>query len=290
MIYIHSLWLRNENYQYLINNFHLYLLSALLIKKHGYRIELYCDKTTYNFYKIIPYDKINIIDYTEDGISDNFWVWSKIKPQLLINEPYVHIDADVFLFKDIIGDKLLNGEFSAIVQSTENKKTIGEGYNRCYIDAINPFKKYDKYNIDWEKYKMQSYNCGVIGFSDMEVKNEYCNLVKKLLYELSNDKTFKFNSYIHFGAHIMSEQTLLYYILNEKKIKTYQLIKHDDSKETDYIWKSEIPENIGYCHMWSNSKYQYGIKNKIINKIKNLFPESIHILNEFNNIKNNLKF
>lgn len=290
MKYIHSLWLRNFNYQYLIDNFYLYLLSALLIKKHGHEIELFCDKESFNFYKIIPYDKINIIDYNEDGISSNFWVWSKIKPQLMMNETYVHIDADVFLFNDIIGNKLLSNEYSVVVQSIENKKTIGEGYYRCYIDAINPFKNYIKYGIDWNKYEMQSYNCGVVGFSDMQIKNEYCCLVKDLLFELSNDKSFIFNPDVHFGAHVMSEQTLLYYLLNEKKIKTYQIIEYDDTKETDYIWKSDIPKNIGYCHMWSNSKYQYDVKYKIVNKIKTLFPESIVILNDFDKMKNKLKF
>lgn len=280
MKYIHSLWSRDlDNIDYLLNNFNNYLLSALLVKKHGHKIELYCDKKSYDIYSLIPYDKINIINYNNDGISNNYWVWGKIKPQLLLNEPYIHIDGDVFLFNDVINNNDFNNS-DLVVQSIENNKTVGNGFNRFYIESKNPFINYDKYGVDWDRYDKWAYNCGVIGFNNIEFKNKYCEKVRDLLKTLSNDSNFIFND-SYSSVHILSEQTLLYYLVKENRKKPLVIIPYDDNKTTDYIWESEIPKNIGYCHMWSGTKYSINIRKKIRNKIINLFPEYKHIIKTF---------
>lgn len=280
MKYIHSLWSRDlDNIDYIINNFNNYLLSALLVKKHGHNIELYCDEKSYNFYSLIPYDKINVINYNDDNISNNYWVWGKIKPQLLINEPYVHIDGDVFLFKDVIDKNKFNNS-DLVIQSIENEKTVGDGYNRFYLEPDNPFVKYKEHRIDWDKYSKIAYNCGVIGFNNIDFKNKYCNKVRDLLKSLTNDVNFSYN-HTHGCVHILSEQSLLYYMAMEENMKPMILIPHNENKKNDYVWESKIPKKIGYCHMWSDTKYNPIVKEKIKNKIINLFPEHKYILKEF---------
>lgn len=284
MLYIHSMWstptMKNSSdYSYLLKNFNMYLLSVLLIKKHGHKINLYCDKHAYEMYSLIPYDNIHIVDFESDGISKIFWIWAKIKAQMLVNEPYVHIDGDVLMFRDIIGNQLENGKYSAVVQSTENEKTIGDWFHKTYTSTINPYIKWkDKYNINWDKYGLTAYNCGVVGFSDMNLKNQYLNKVMEFLVDLSNDEEFNYDGNKYGGIFMLTEQTLLYYILNENNIKPLEIIPLEEIIKCNYNWYHKIPKKIGYCHMLGSSKYKEGVINKIKDKIKKYFPQYSHIV------------
>jgi len=294
MKYIHSLWSTpsiDKNFdnkydeKYLIKNFYSYFLSALLIKKLGYEIELYCDKNAYDIYSLIPYDKIHIIDFDDDGISSKFWIWGKIKTHALMTEPYVHIDGDVFLFRDIIGDNLINGKFSAVVQSVENEKTIGNLFFDLYVNCINPFKNFD-HGIDWEKYGCYAYNCGVVGFNDMKLKNDYTNKVKEILFDISNSNEFQYNRRKYEGMFLLAEQSLLYYVLKENNIEPFEIIPYSSIIEHGFDrehWYSTLPSKIGYSHLLGYSKYRSDIIEKIKFKIQKFFPEHSQIISAFEN-------
>lgn len=287
MLYVHSMWskpaMKNKtDNSYILKNFYIYLLSVLLIKKHGHKIELYCDKNTYEIFSLIPYDNIHVIDFDSDGISSVFWIWAKIKAQLLINEPYVHIDGDVFLFRDIIGNKLESGEYSVVVQSTENDKTIGDWFNNVYVDTVNPYLKLsNKHDIEWNKYNLFAYNCGVVGFSDMKLKNIYLNKVKELLVDISNDDEFKYDGNKYGGIFMITEQALLYYIINENNIKPLEILPLNKMIEYNYDWYDRLPKEIGYCHMLGISKYKENIKEKIRYKILKYFPQYANVVYTF---------
>jgi hypothetical protein len=272
--------------KYLDKNFYSYLLSTILIKKLGYKIELFCDKKTSELYSMIPYDKINIVDFSSDGISSKFWIWGKIKTHSLMNEPYVHIDGDVFLFRDIIKDNIINGKYSVVVQSLENKKIIGEGFNSAYLTSINPFKK-NAYGINWDKYGFEAYNCGVIGFSDLKIRDIYYNKVKEILFDLSNNEEFNANRKKYSGMFLISEQSLLLYLLKENNIKPFEILPYDEIIKRNYNWHS-IANDIGYSHMWAYSKYRPDVIEKIKFKIYKYFPEYIKIIEKFDLITNNL--
>lgn len=294
MKYVHSIWSTpsiDKNFdnkfdvKYLIKNFYSYLLSALLIKKLGYEIDLYCDKNSYNIYSLIPYNKIHVVDFDNDGISSKFWIWGKIKTHMLMNEPYVHIDGDVFLFRDIIGDKLESGKYSAVVQSIENDKTIGNLFFDLYVKCINPFKNFN-HNIDWEKYNYYAYNCGVVGFNNMELKNKYANKVKEILFDVSNDVEFQYNRRKYEGMFLLAEQSLLYYILKENNIEPFEIIPYDSIIKHDFErehWYTTLPTQIGYSHLLGYSKYRKEVIDKIKFKINKFFPQYSNTISIFEN-------
>lgn len=293
MKYIHSIWsapsIKNNfdneyDVKYLTKNFYSYLLSALLIQKLGYRIELFCDKYSYEMYAKIPYNDIHIIDFDADGISSKFWIYGKIKAHTLMNEPYVHIDGDVFLFRDIINKNLINGRYSVAVQSLENEITIGDSFKKLYLDSITPLLNFE--NIKWDKYGYQAYNCGVIGFSDMVLKNEYANTVKSMLFELSNSSNFDDYRKKYDGMFLLAEQTFLHYLLNEMNIKPFEIIPYETITKyylSGMNWYETIPSQIGYCHLLGYSKYKDNVLKKIRFKIIKYFPEYQSIIDEFEN-------
>jgi len=258
--------------KYLNKNFYSYFLSALLIKKLGYKIELYCDENTADVYSLIPYDKIHVIDFDNDGISSKFWMWGKIKTHILQNEPYIHIDGDVFMFRDIIGHNIDNENYKVVVQQQEDENVMGDDFPKVYEKSKNPFTDLQSIKINWNKYNLNAYNCGVIGFNDMNIKNEYVNSVKKILYEISNRKNFDENRKKYAGMFLIAEQSLLYYILNENNIQPFEIIPYNEIIKRNYDWFS-IASEIGYCHMWAYTKYRDNVINAIKNKIIKYFPQ-----------------
>lgn len=280
MKYIHSIWDTNgiESLSaYPIRNFNSYLLSALLIKKLGYEIELFCNELTYGLYSLIPYDKIHVIDYTEDGIDSQFWVWSKLRAQSLMNEPYAHIDGDVFMFRDIIGDKLDTGKYGVVIQSVEDKYTNALTFNDVYINTPNPYlKRNDEYGIDWDKFGKNAYNCGVVGFSDLKLRDGYVNQVKRMLFDLSYDTEYL--KHPHWSSIILAEQCYLYYYLESNGIQPFEVIPYDAIREQGIVWYDKLPQKYGYTHMLSISKYKPEIIKAIKNKIMKFFPEYVSLV------------
>jgi len=290
--YIHSLWStpstinnfdNKYDIKYLTKNFYSYLFSVLLIKKLGYKIELYCDKDAYDIYSLIPYDNIHLVDFDNDGVDSKFWIYGKIKTHTLINEPYIHIDGDVFMFRDIIGNKLDNGEYSAVVQSVEDSFTIGDSFNNMYSASLNPYVKYTRHGIDWDKYDLTAYNCGVIGFNDMNLKNMYADKVKNILCDISKDIDFNENRKKYDGMFLIAEQSLLYYILQENNIKPLEILKYEDMIN-DVNWSMNLGAKMGYTHMWSYSKYRDDVIQQIKIKINNFFPEYYKVIQIFEKI------
>mgnify|MGYP001228276600 CR=1 FL=1 len=289
MKYVHSLWSKpattnnfdnNYDVKYITKNFYTYLLSLLLVKRLGYSMELYCDELTFEYYNKLPYDKFNIVDFDSDGISSKFWIWGKIKTHLMMNEPYIHIDGDVLLFKDVIGNKFDN-TYSVIVQSVEDDKTIPNSFNDLYRNGYKPF---ENIYINYGKYDYVAYNCGVVGFNDIKFKNEYANNVKNVLYYLSNNSDFDHNRQKYNGMFLIAEQSLLYYMTKEKNIKVFEIIPYELIKNNNYsfdYWYSDLPKQIGYCHLLGYSKYKLSNINKIKLIIKNNFPEYYSIVTDF---------
>jgi len=272
--------------KYLDKNFFSYLFSALLIKKLGHSIDLYCDKNSYEMYSFIPYDNINIVDFDNDGVDSKFWIWGKIKTHMLMTEPYIHIDGDVFLFRDIIGDKILNGEYDAVVQSRENDKTLNLNFN-VYTESLTPFNEKISSDINWNKYGLEAYNCGVVGFGDMGLKNKYALKVAEILTKLSTDDEFKIKRKKYDGMFLIAEQSLLYYMLTENNVKPLEIIPYEEIQRRNCEWFT-IADEIGYAHMWGYCKYKDDVIEKIKYKIKRFFPEHIEVLTKFNKICNNL--
>lgn len=281
MKYVHSLWStpsKKDNFdnkfdiKYLLKNFYSYLFSTLLIKKLGYKIDLYCDEHSFDIYSLIPYDNIQIVDFDSDGIDSKFWIWGKIKTQSIINEPFIHIDGDVFMFRDIIENNL--SSYSAVIQHVENEKTMGNDFYETYLSSTYPYVKTNELNnINWNKYNFTAYNCGVVGFSDMKLKNGYVNKVKEILLNLSNDIEFQSFRKKYDGMFLIAEQSYLYHYLNELNVKPFEIIPYSEIEKNNFNWFNNIPNKIGYCHMWAYSKYKPEVIEQIKFKIKNFFPE-----------------
>lgn len=287
MRYIHTIWdtsssgskfIKNVDNKFIVNNYNSYLLSALLVKSYGYEIDLYCDEKSYELYKNIPYNNIHVVDYSSDNIKSDFWVWCKIKTQSMINEPYIHIDGDVFLFNDILKGKLDDDNYSVVVQSLEDNNTIGEethtslyGYGYKLIKGLKTTKKHRL-----KRYNLNAYNCGVVGFNDLELRDKYVELATEVLIDMSeNIDEYEKDKYN--GLFLIAEQSTLYHTLTNNNVTPFEIIPRHIMNQYVNNWDFYCVK-IGYCHMWGYSKYRNDVKLKIKNKIKKLFPENSKLI------------
>lgn len=284
MKFIHSLWSGID--EHINKNFIYYLFSALLVKKHGHTIELFCSENVKEKYSLIPYDKIHIVDFDNDNIDPKYWIYAKIKTYSLISEPFIHIDGDVFLFNDMIGKNFTN-KFDLIVQSVEDENIlIFDDYNSFYKSYHEPLESTPistiiESNIDWYKYNLNAFNCGVVGFNNMKFKDFYVKEITTLLRNISKlDLNFSDEKYM--SIMLILEQALLYYFTKENNIKYYDIISFNEIKKRLNNWFA-IAEEIGYCHMWGQSKYKPKVITAIKNNINNNFPKYKNIINNFEN-------
>lgn len=78
-------------------------LSFEMLKKNGYDVHLYCDK----YGKELLCDKLGLkYDYVDTchdnlSISPKIWAFCKLYTHLKQTQPYIHVDLDAYLIKDL---------------------------------------------------------------------------------------------------------------------------------------------------------------------------------------------
>lgn len=83
-------------------------LSCKFLKKYGYTTVLYTSKDLLKHFKNHPYDSIITLDQEEYEYitKNNFWSGTKLVCCEKHNNPYVHIDIDLFFIEDVLSDHM----------------------------------------------------------------------------------------------------------------------------------------------------------------------------------------
>jgi hypothetical protein len=240
-----------------------FILSCLYAKENGFYIVLHCDNKTADFLSIAPYDEI-ITDL--EGIkwpaNDKIFAWGKF--EAMKNEPLgaIHIDGDVFLKSPKLKELLKFDKYDCIVQNLEIPGVyygVSNHYqwdynSQCFKDCIYPL---------WAKRECRSmYNCGIIGFNNQDLKDEYFKTYHNMV-----------NQYNNTGINIISvpdliiEQQFLKDLTDYKKYKVKTLLNHKD------VYSHA--DDIGYQHVLGQ------IKPKVLDKVLLLIKKhNIEIYNK----------
>lgn len=256
----------SENLKYL--NFYSFLLSFLTLQKYYGSVTMYCNQKAYDsFIKYIPYNEIIII---ENNNSFDFWSYYKVDIINQMNEKFIHVDSDVFIFDDLFSD-FINNKYNVIVQDIIHKEINDE-------DAVSLLKHYEEF-IDKNKiinpniYDKKCISGGVIGM-DLEVKNKFIELSHKIKYNYDN-KLLIFNT--DYIAPITEELTL-YLIILKNKLNMIEMLPFDLVNKYGRETTGNI---IKYTHMWFDSKFNSNYINLIKNKIIKEFPNYIDVITEY---------
>jgi hypothetical protein len=239
------------------NNIEMAKLSNFLIQNHGFETYFYGDQDSLNYFKDVNYNKFYELEDPRIGeIPEQIWSIGKLFAMLQINEPFIHIDSDIFLFKKFNEDFL--------------KKNIIFYHNEFHMDKET--KKYqDFFEIrpqNTKSFRCRSYNCALFGGQNFKLIHNICNEIidfiidnkQKIEQNLNKKESLNFES---FWPAVLIEQVWI-----------FQLLKYYKEEFTPYLHRTENLYIIGkeayvknICHL-QGAKYNPIVYKNILSMNK----------------------
>ena len=212
--------------------------SCLLLKRNNPNTQLifYGNEAIVRLFESLfrlPYDDYRIVNCTGE-YTNWFYCWPKIITYQEQNEPFIHIDTDVFMWKPMPQNLLLA---PLVAQHRERDSNFYmEVYKQIETDCIQLPRYLEDCNDG--KY-INSYNAGLFGGNDIEFFKSYLNEVSKFLDTnkkrfLQSDRKFLYN--------VVFEQWL-FYGLTQKKKKEVTTFYKDVITDFD-MEKARVPQQL----------------------------------------------
>lgn len=225
MKFIYSLWTKPELYDTKEKLEIISFLGASVknLSKISSNIELITDSNGYKKLESVgALSALKGINIRKDldnisHINEGLWAYPKIYSLSLYDEPVCHIDLDFVFTQKASVENVINSEWDILVQSKE----AGYHFNFFYKEAINIFMlcllDMDKdFIINYPEFLYKesfnfTYNCGLLGFKNMEAKQKYTKKCLNIYSMLNDVKIIKKFYDLH---HIICKQTPIINRLN----------------------------------------------------------------------------
>ena len=236
---------------------------SLLCARQFYDVTFYTDEKMAKVLADLPID-IKVFpkkfDYSKD-----YWVEAKFYAFSKQTEPFIHIDTDVILYRDVFKD---TEKYPVICERPEV-----EQFKKHYQKQVDFFtKEVVDDSILWDKRLNYSLNCGTIGFNDLNIVQKFIENYDNLKENFNAVKD-KFSNLAadYYEPCIVLEQYNLTSILSKMKIKPLYLLGTGDLET-----QSRHAEKIGYTHLYGGIKYQENVIKQIHNRFREFFPFYYH--------------
>jgi hypothetical protein len=165
----------------------MFIYSMLWASKWFEKVEMNTDNYGYNIFKHFESDRIkikntlNIFDHLDSYL---FWAYPKIYSLTLQDEPFVHLDGDIFIFRRL-PQELFSGDFAF-----QNLETTY--YQRTYSDLVNHYDNFcPNKPIEWDNNLKSAVNCGIMYFKDPSLAKAFHDNCYKHFINLDDDFLFK---------------------------------------------------------------------------------------------------
>jgi len=258
-------------------NFYSYLLSYILLKQLYGSVSMVCNKNALDlFVKYIPYDNIIMVNPPQVNNHDKFWSLLKINSYKNMKAPFIHVDGDVLIFKNLF-NKFINGNYDILTQSIE---PININDTSQYTDSYNYTRDILRSNgFELLNLLYCALNCGVFGVKSEIIKNEYIDTVNRA-GNILNKSEYVNQLHSYFPAFL--EQYLLMDYIERKKLRRTEIF---DEHSLVQKGLEQLANENGYAHLWCDTKYNKKWIELIKVNIKTKFPEYFkHITNFENNL------
>lgn len=266
-----------------------WMLSCFQLRKYYDQVELYTDEFGYDVLikKLqLPYTKVHVVLEDLNNLPNDLWAMAKIKTYSLQDEPFLHVDGDVFIFEPFPLD-LLKSDLIA-----QNKEFATEYYQTRW-SAIYSTLTYmpnimSNFHNGIDKF---AYNMGIIGGNDISFFKEYCNISHEFVH--NNAAVWDKINLLNFN--IFFEQVLFNACVNVSKKKVNILIKEDigDNEYFGFGEFDDVPHKRTFLHLLGVYKQSNFVCSKMLQYcwynhpdwIKKLFSEINPGHQNFNNLK-----
>lgn len=240
-----------------------YALSIELVKRITGDILIYTDKRGANLlkkYKIdVPY---RVIDFNIKNTEIPKFSGAKLLTMSLQEEPFVHLDHDVFLFNEQQEDPSADITVQSIETGLLFYRVYSSGYSLLKRQGV---KVPEAMDLCAQNNDYSAYNCGYVSANNLDVVQEWC----KIGIEMSN-------SYIPVNRsdNCIPEQYLLYVLAQYKQYNIKCLF-------SDPVFNQDESVNAGYVHLMNSKKthYQY-LTLRLLERCKQFAPKFYDSLSE----------
>jgi hypothetical protein len=231
-------------------NWTSWILSCHQLVKHYDHVELYTDDFGFEILinKLqLPYTKVHVVLNELDVYPKDLWAIAKIKVYSLQDEPFIHVDGDVFIW-DKFPDELIKSNL--ITQNLEQTTD----YYRTMWRQISPKLKYlpsellPFHNAETNLCA----NMGIIGGNDLIFIREYA----KKAFEFVNKNISISNEINLFNFNVFFEQVLFFElsVLESKKVSFLFDEIWDDNLYVGFGEFHDIPHKRNYLHLLGDFK------------------------------------
>ncbi|MBE8728230.1 DUF6734 family protein [Flavobacterium hungaricum] len=266
-----------------------WLLSCHQLVKFHKDVELYTDRFGYEILikKLqLPYTKVHVILDDLNEYHKDLWAVSKIKVYEMQEEPFLHVDGDVFVW-DSLTDKFKN---AAVL--TQNLEITAASYIKKW-NEISPHLVY--LPLEMENYHKNpnnfACNMGVAGGNDIQFFKEYAQ--KSIDFVDKNRSAFSKINCLSFN--LFFEQILFYQFAAIKEVKVDFLFDqvYNDGEYFGFAEFHEVPQK-SYLHLLGVYKRNPFVCKAMEVYIMKNYPESYSkiaaLVNEAERNQNEVEF
>lgn len=238
-------------------------LSVIVAREHFDQVEMYTtSEWKFLFQKLgFPFTGYNT-SLDKLSFSKYFWAFSKINTYSLQEQPFIHIDNDVFLYSGL-PERFLKKDFW--FQHRERFSKPGYWY---YLPLLRIFQKAPHQpNIHFiDDY---AYNCGICGGKDGKLFREHRELSEEYIFH-PNNQEFLFEKFKPMLIHqnLLHEQYFLASQIAYRRVRGRVGVLSDD-------WKNINRAGFRYTHLWGCSKKAIGVSQKLRERVKQ-FDEGLY--------------
>ena len=260
-------------------------LSCLQLSKYYKNTILYSDYASARVLideLKLPYTSVRCELDQLNKFNSQLWALPKIFAYSKQEEPFLHVDADVFIWKPF-EDSLMSSGLIA-----QNLELVNDYYENIIRSLDGNLKYFPKEVLNEMKpsAKFFAYNAGIMGGSDLGFFREYTS---KAL-EFINRNTSYFNLIDVSDFNVVFEQYLFYGMVKDKgKIVgvLFSEILEDYPNFGDFF---EVPHNKQYLHLLGLYKQHKPAYEQMANRLRLDYPEYYYrIIALFKNKKLPLK-
>jgi hypothetical protein len=245
-------------------------LSCLLLKENYGKVYLYCNKEAATLLKDsldLPYTTFYTSHNEFNAVHPKLWALPKIFTYALQNEPFLHIDGDVFIFNRL-PETLFTSKL--IVQNVEEATGYYIETQKELLAHFNFFPACVKKDFESGK-PIKAINAGILGGNNIDFIKEYTHTafeyINKNINHLSSINTDRFN--------VFFEQHLFYSLAMEKGVSIDVLIG-GTVKDNQYLHLGnfhEVPCKRNYLHLLGQYKRDMHTCKLMAAKLQQLYPE-----------------
>lgn len=251
-----------------------WILSVNQLIKYYDKVELYTDDFGYEILinKLkLPYTKVHVVLNELDCFPSELWALAKIKVYSIQNEPFIHVDGDVFIWK------AFPDNFHTASLLAQNIETATDYYFFTWNKML-PFLSYipaemKEFNIHTSNL---SANMGITGGSDVLFFKEYAQKA----FEFVEKNKQSWNDISLFNFNVFFEQVLFYRMAEIKEKDIHYLFSQ--------IWADNLYEGFGdfhlvpyqknYLHLLGDFKRNASVCKAMESYIKKKYPDHFSTL------------